>query len=117
MKIKLKIFLVLLMSFLGGAVSAEAASTEKEFTVNQWATNLYYTESGILAGTRRSSFPPEEFMITKESPTWSRLTDEELRDKLLHWILKKSNYTYWVIQFYIKIRRLNFLMKQFDLSN
>ncbi|MDT2835117.1 hypothetical protein P7H70_13825 [Vagococcus carniphilus] len=95
MKIKLKIFLVLLMSFLGGAVSAEAASTEKEFTVNQWATNLYYTESGILAGTRRSSFPPEEFMITKESPTWSRLTDEELRDKLLHWILKKSNYTYW----------------------
>ena len=95
MKIKLKIFLVLLMSFIGGAVSAEATSTEKEFTVNQWATNLYYTESGVLAGMHRSSFPPEDFLITKESPTWSGLTDEELRDKPLDWILKSSNYTYW----------------------
>ncbi|MDT2831911.1 MucBP domain-containing protein [Vagococcus carniphilus] len=95
MKIKLKLFLVLLMSFLGGAVSAEAASTEKEFTVNQWATNLYYTESGVLAGMHRSSFPPEEFLITKETPTWGSLTDEELRDKPLDWILKSSNYTYW----------------------
>ncbi|MGY3719194.1 MucBP domain-containing protein [Vagococcus carniphilus] len=95
MKIKLKIFLVLLMSFIGGAVSAEATSTEKEFTVNQWATNLYYTESGVLAGMHRSSFPPEDFLITKESPTWSSLTDEKLRDKPLDWILKSSNYTYW----------------------
>lgn len=95
MKIKLKLFLVLLMSFVVGAVSVEAVSTEKEFTVNQWFTNLYYTESGILAGTHKSSFPPEQFLITKEEPNWRSLTDEELRDKELNWVLKSSNYTYW----------------------
>jgi LPXTG-motif cell wall-anchored protein len=95
MKIKLKLFLVLLVSFVVGAISVEAVSTEKEFTVNQWFTNLYYTESGILAGTHKSSFPPEQFLITKEEPNWSSLTDEELRDKPSSWVLKNSNYTYW----------------------